>query len=80
MILLKEYFQGMGGDAFGVLGIAILLDTTTYLLMAFLPNLMVFTVETEFNEHKLSPRLLGFFELLELLGLLDLGLEIFNET
>jgi hypothetical protein len=41
--------EGLSRYTFGVLGIAILLDATTDLLRAFLPNLMVFTLETEFD-------------------------------
>lgn len=48
--------EGLSGYALRVLGIAILPDTTTYLLMAFLPNLMVFTVETEFNKYRITSK------------------------
>jgi len=60
--------EGLSGYTLRVLGIAILLCTATDLFQAFFLDLVVFTVETGFDEHKLSPRLLGFIELLELLG------------
>ena len=70
VFLLEECVEGLSGYTLRVLGIAILLCTATDLFQAFFLDLVVFTVETGFDEHKLSPRLLGFIGLLGLLGLL----------
>jgi hypothetical protein len=79
-LFFQKFFEGLYEDTLGVSRPTVFPPAVTRLFFSVLFELMIFTRQTGFDYHKLSPRFAGFVGFLWFFELLEMGVQIFNES
>lgn len=79
-LLFQKSFKGLSEDTLGVSRPTVFPPAVACLFFLVLFELMIFTRQTGFDYHKLSPRFAGFVGFLWFFKLLAMGVPIFNES
>jgi len=79
-LFFQKSFKGLSEGTLGVSRPTVFLSAVTRFFFSILFQLMMFTRQTGFDHHKLSPRFAGFVRFLWFFELLEMGVQILDES